>query len=83
MLSESGFIVREVRDVTESVASVSGKWRDARAQRRDALTTLEGEEGFQGLQQFLDAVHTLAREQRLSRLVYLAAKPPATGHGEA
>ena len=80
LLSESGFIVREVRDVTEAVASVSGKWRDARAQRRDALTTLEGEGGFQGLQQFLDAVHTLARERRF---VYLAAKPPAAGHGDA
>jgi len=36
---------------------------------------LEGEDGFEGLQRFLNAVYTLASEQRLSRYMYLAEKP--------
>jgi hypothetical protein len=72
LLEECGFLVREVRDVTEAVASVSGKWRDAREERRAALAELEGEAAFRELQRFLDAVHTLAGERRLSRYMYLA-----------
>lgn len=74
LLAQSGFVVREVRDVTEAVASVSKKWRDARAKRRDALVDLEGEPGFEGLQRFLDSVHKLASEGRLSRYMYLASR---------
>ena len=65
-----------VRDLTDAVASVSRKWRAARAERRDALVRLEGEQGFADLQRFLEAVHTLASERRLSRFMYLASKPP-------
>ena len=75
LLARSGFTVREVRDVTEAVASVARRWRDARGERRDALVRLEGEEGYEGLQRFLEAVHTLANERRLSRYMYLASKP--------
>lgn len=75
LLGESGFAVREVRDVTEAVASISKKWRTARQRRRDPLVALEGEEAFEGLQRFLGVVHTLATERRLSRFMYLATKP--------
>jgi SAM-dependent methyltransferase len=75
LLAESGLRVRAVRDLTEAVASVSKRWRDAREERRAALVRLEGEEGFGGLQRFLDVVHTLASERRLSRYMYLALKP--------
>jgi SAM-dependent methyltransferase len=74
LLAESGFVEREVRDVTAAVASVSRRWRDAREEQRAALLTLEGEVGFNGLQRFLDAVHTLSSERRLSRFMYLAVK---------
>jgi SAM-dependent methyltransferase len=75
MLAQSGFTVDDVWDVTDAVASVSKRWRDARATLRDSLVRLEGEDSFEGLQRFLDAVHTLASERRLSRCMYLAAKP--------
>jgi SAM-dependent methyltransferase/uncharacterized damage-inducible protein DinB len=75
LLHESGFEILDVRDLTEAVIAVSGRWRDARARRRSALASLEGEQGFDGLQRFLDAVHTLASERRLSRFRYLASKP--------
>jgi SAM-dependent methyltransferase len=74
LLAQCGFLVREVRDVTQAVASISRKWRDARGARRDALAKLEGEEGFEGLQRFLEAAHTLASERRLSRYMYLASR---------
>lgn len=74
LLEQAGFVVQETRDVTDAEASVSARWRDARARRREALSALEGEKGFEGLQQFLDAVHTLARDRRLSRFAYLASK---------
>jgi SAM-dependent methyltransferase len=82
LLYQTGFFVREVRDVTEAVASVSRKWRGAREERRAALVSLEGQEAFDGLQRFLDAVHTLASERRLSRYMYLASRTPAPNRGE-
>jgi SAM-dependent methyltransferase len=75
LLERAGFVVEELRDVTDAEASVSARWRDARARRRDALAAVEGQEGFEGLQRFLDAVCTLSGEGRLSRFAYLAFKP--------
>jgi SAM-dependent methyltransferase len=74
LLEDMGFMVREVQDVTDAVVSVSERWRDARARRRERLVALESSEAFDGLQRFLDAVHTLASERRLSRYMYLAEK---------
>jgi SAM-dependent methyltransferase len=74
LLAEAGLAVREVRDVTDAVASISRRWRDAREENRQALVRLEGDDAFQGLQRFLDAVHTLSSTRRLSRFMYLAAK---------
>src|SRR5688500_13725342 len=70
-----GFTVREVRDVTDEVASVSREWREARAKRRSELVTLEGETGFEGVQRFLEAVHALSSERRWSRFMAPAARP--------
>lgn len=80
LLRRTGFTVLAVRDATDAVVSVSRRWRAARLRRRDQLIALEGEEKFEGLQRFLDAVYTLASEFRLSRYVYLASKTttPAT-----
>jgi SAM-dependent methyltransferase len=74
LLKEAGFDIREVRNVTEPVVSVSGRWREARARRREALVALEGEAAYDGFQRFLDTVHTLAGERRLSRFMYLAVR---------
>jgi SAM-dependent methyltransferase len=74
LLAQSGFLVRETRDLTESVASVAERWWGAREERREALVKLEGEEAFEGLQRFLDVAHRLASERRLSRYAYLASR---------
>ena len=74
MLEACAFRVDRVEDRTEAVASVSWRWREARRERRTALVALEGEAAFEGLQGFLDTVHRLAAERRLSRYLYLASK---------
>jgi len=75
LLAESGFVAAEVHDATEAVTTVSARWRRAREDRREALEELEGKEAFEGVQRFLEVAHTLAREGRLSRYVYLATRP--------
>ena len=74
LLEQAGFVVREVRDVTDAVASIASKWRVAREGQRDALVKLEGEASFDGVQHFLDVAHTLAHERRLSRYLYVATR---------
>jgi SAM-dependent methyltransferase len=73
-LIENGFVVQEVMDRTEAVASISKKWRTAREEWGDELVKLEGADGFEGLQRFLEVVHLLSSERRLSRFMYLAVK---------
>src|SRR5262249_28989012 len=75
LLASAGFSIDAVRDVTDAVALVSARWRDARARRRDALVALEGPADFEATQRFLDVVHTLSGERRLSRFAYLATRP--------
>lgn len=74
-LTGAGFVVRAVRDVTDNAEAVAARWRDARARHRTALVAREGEANFDGLQRFLDCVHTLSVERRLSRFAYLAQRP--------
>jgi hypothetical protein len=74
LLEQAGFKVRQVRDTTDAVASVSRRWHEARAKRREQITALEGDEGFDGLQRFLNAVYVLSSKRRLSRYAYLAEK---------
>jgi hypothetical protein len=47
-------------------------------QHRDALIEKEGESNFQGLQRFLDCVHRVSVERRLSRFLYVAARSADT-----
>jgi len=73
-LRQANFRVVLTGDVTESVARASGRWRDGRARRRARLSQLEGELKFDELQSFLEAVHRLSSERRLSRFAYLGEK---------
>ncbi len=72
LLAQAGFDLIHREDLTENMASMAGRWRDAREQFRDDLVTDEGEATFEGVQRFLSACHLLARERRLSRYAYLA-----------
>lgn len=79
LISDAGFELTRREDLTENMASMSGRWHDARAHFRDELVTDEGEATFEGVQRFLSACHVLARERRLSRYAYLAS--PSAGRG--
>lgn len=74
LIAEAGLALVRQADATENAAVVSGRWRDARAEDRPALVKIEGEERFEGLQQFFDVVHRLTSERRLSRFVYFLQK---------
>lgn len=75
LIEEAGFRLVRKEDLTENAALVSGRWHQARQAHRDDLLRVEGEERFEGLQQFFAAVHKLTSERRLSRIVYLVEKP--------
>lgn len=72
LVAEAGFRHVEREDVTENAAAVSGRWHAARAEDREALVQIEGEERYEGLQRFFAAVHLLTSERRLSRIAYTA-----------
>jgi SAM-dependent methyltransferase len=74
LIAQAGFRLVRQADVTANAALVSGRWHQARQAHRDELLRIEGEERFEGLQRFFDAVHRLTSERRLSRIVYVAEK---------
>jgi len=75
LIREAGFRLARQEDATGNAATVSKRWLDARAEDREALVQIEGDERYAGLQQFFAAVHRLTSERRLSRFVYMVEKP--------
>ena len=73
-LRQAGFHLIKREDVTANIELTSGRRYAARAKHREALIKIEGEELFEASQKFADTAHTLARERRLSRIVFLAGK---------
>lgn len=73
-IEASGFRLLKHEDVSANAALVSGRWHESRQRHKDALIKIEGEERFEGLQQFFATVHRLTSERRLSRIVYLVEK---------
>ncbi len=74
LIEEAGLSLVRQEDVTENAALISGRWHAARRSRRDDLLRIEGEERYEGLQQFFAVVHSLTSERRLSRVAYLVEK---------
>ena len=74
LIEDAGLVLLALEDVTENAAMVSKRWHDARAADRAALVQFEGEERYEGLQQFFEMVCRLTSERRLSRFAYLFQK---------
>lgn len=74
LLSEAGFKDIQVKDVTDNIAAVSISWHNARENHKADLLQIESAAVFNGLQTFLQTVHTLTSERRLSRLRFTAVK---------
>lgn len=75
LLKDTGFELLSSWDVTTNAAVVSKRWYDARHKRRNELLKIEDQNTFEGLQRFLDVVHRLSAEKRLSRIAFFARKP--------
>ena len=76
LIRQAGFQLLDAKDTTESAATLSKQWHDAREKRKSALVAIESEANFAGLQRFLMCVHSLTSERRLLRLLYLMEKAP-------
>ncbi len=74
LLEAAGLKSIVTRDLTENVADVARRRSDARAARESILREVEGGVTYERQQEFLRMARMLARERRLSRLAYLAAK---------
>jgi SAM-dependent methyltransferase len=75
LIDKAGFHLLKVEDVSGNAALVSGRWKESRQRHKNALLQIEGEERFEGLQKFFEAVRKLTSEKRLSRIVYLVENP--------
>ena len=74
LISQAGCELVRREDLTENMASMAGRWHNARAHFRAELVADEGDATFEAVQGFLSACHVLARERRLSRYAYLAER---------
>jgi len=74
MLSDAGFEIVTVENLTEDEARISARRIEARDRRRAALIAAEGEAAFAATQRFLAAVHALSASRRLSRFLYLGRR---------
>ena len=81
LLASAGFTVISTTDTSDHAAAIAQRWHDARERRLEQLTALEGPARYDGLQRFLDCVHTLTSERRLLRHLYLAEKIPRQAEG--
>jgi ubiquinone/menaquinone biosynthesis C-methylase UbiE len=73
-IEEAGLRLIEKFDVTSAASTIAKRWHDARAKRQQDLESIEGKDRFEGLQTFLDVVHRLYNEKRLSRFAYIGEK---------
>jgi ubiquinone/menaquinone biosynthesis C-methylase UbiE len=74
-IEAAGFEQPRVEDVTATIARVTKNWHEARIKHAADLVRIEGQAGFDDLQQMLAAAHALSDERRLSRFVFIARKP--------
>ncbi len=74
ILSQCGLQLLVCEDVTANMAKVAEARHAARASRGAALREIEGDQAYDGQQEFLDVAARVAREGRLSRFVYVSQK---------
>ncbi|HXO09786.1 MAG TPA: class I SAM-dependent methyltransferase [Solirubrobacteraceae bacterium] len=74
LLRAAGFDEVRIEDVTPNMAAVAAGRRRARARHAAELAAVEGEQGNAAYDRYLAVVELLARERRLSRWAYLAAR---------
>lgn len=75
ILMQCGLNLVVSENVTRNMAEVAERRRATRASRSAALREIEGDQAYEGQQEFLAIAARTAEEGRLSRFVYVAEKP--------
>jgi len=73
----AGLSPLEIIDRTAAAAAIAARWHDVRARHAAELAQEEGAAWYDQRQRFLATTAELAASGRMSRFLYLAAKPPA------
>jgi SAM-dependent methyltransferase len=74
VIAQCGLQLLVCEDVTANMAKVAEARHAARASRSAVLRQIEGDEAYQGQQEFLAVAARVAREGRLSRFIYVSKK---------
>jgi len=74
VIAQCGLQLLVCEDVTANMAKVAEARHTARESRSDALREIEGDQAYDGQQEFLAVAARVAREGRLSRFVYVSKK---------
>lgn len=74
VIAQSGLRLLVKEDVTTNMAEVAERRRAARASRAADLREIEGDQTFEGQQEFFVVASRIAKEGRLSRFLYVAEK---------
>jgi cyclopropane fatty-acyl-phospholipid synthase-like methyltransferase len=74
VLSQCGLRLLVCEDVTANMAEIAERRRSARASREAALREIEGDQTYEGQQEFFAVASRIASEGRLSRFAYVAEK---------
>lgn len=74
VISQCGLRLLVCEDVTANMAEIAERRRAARAAREAALREIEGDQVYEGQQEFFAVASRIAREGRLSRFVYVAER---------
>ncbi len=74
VIAQCGLQLLVCEDVTANMAKVAEARRAARVSRAAALREIEGDQAYDGQQEFLAVAARVAQEGRLSRFVYVSKK---------
>ena len=74
IVAQCGLRLLVCEDVTANMSKIAEARRCARASRSAALREIEGDQAYEGQQEFLAVAAHVAREGRLSRFVYVSKK---------
>jgi ubiquinone/menaquinone biosynthesis C-methylase UbiE len=74
MIAQCGLQLLVTKNVTRNMAEVAERRMAARASRSSGLRKIEGDQTYEGQQEFLGIAALIAKEGRLSRFVYVSEK---------
>jgi len=83
IIEQCGLQLLVRKDLTANMAEVAERRGTARASRSTVLREIEGDQTYEAEQEFFAVASRLAREARLSRLVYVAEKNWAVADHES